>query len=185
VQKAGSAVGSLMFLVVAPGTTAVLVPWLLTGWDQQVPPPNAAVRLVGVGLIAAGTAVLLSAFARFVFEGRGTPAPVAPTQRLVVGGLYRHVRNPMYLAVTATIVGQALVLGRVELVVYAALFLGTTAAFVRWYEEPTLRARYGPEYDAYRRAVPGWWPRLKPWKVTGARAASPGSDGDRRQPAGR
>jgi protein-S-isoprenylcysteine O-methyltransferase Ste14 len=182
VQKGGSAVGSLLFLVVAPGTMAVLVPWLLTGWDRHEPPPNAAIRLVGVGLIAAGTAVLLGAFARFVFEGRGTPAPVAPTQRLVVGGLYRHVRNPMYLAVTATIVGQALLLGRVELVVYAALFLGTTAAFVRWYEEPTLRARYGPEYHAYRRAVPGWWPRLKPWNAAGARAVSRGSDEDRGRP---
>ena len=184
-RKAGSAVGSLLFLVVAPGTMAVLVPWLLTGWDQHVPPPNAAVRLVGVGLIAGGAAVLLGAFARFVFEGRGTPAPVAPTQRLVVGGLYRHVRNPMYLAVTATIFGQALLLGRVELIVYAALFLGTTAMFVRVYEEPTLRAQYGAEYDAYRRAVPGWWPRLKPWDAAGDSAARRDSDRDRRQPGAR
>jgi protein-S-isoprenylcysteine O-methyltransferase Ste14 len=77
----------------------------------------------------------------------------------VVGGLYRYVRNPMYLAVAATIVGQALLLGQSILLVYAALFLAVTAAFVRLYEEPTLRQRYGEEYDAYRRAVPGWWPR--------------------------
>jgi protein-S-isoprenylcysteine O-methyltransferase Ste14 len=70
----------------------------------------------------------------------------------------------MYLAVTATIVGQALFLGRWELLAYAALFLGTTAAFVRWYEEPTLRDRFGAEYETYRRAVPSWWPRLKPWQ---------------------
>jgi protein-S-isoprenylcysteine O-methyltransferase Ste14 len=100
---------------------------------------------------------------RLVVEGRGTPAPVAPTERLVVGGLYRHVRNPMYVAVTATIAGQALLLGRPWLLAYAAAFWCVTAAFVRLYEEPTLSARYGEEYAAYTRAVPGWWPRLRPW----------------------
>ena len=102
---------------------------------------------------------MLSAFGRFVVEGLGTPAPVAPTERLVVGGLYRSVRNPMYLAVFAAIVGQALVLGRVVLLAYAALVLAVTAAFVRLYEEPTLARRYGEEYERYRREVPGWLPR--------------------------
>ena len=163
-RKGGAALGSLLFLVLAPGTTAVLIPWLLTRWEVREPPPSSAIRVLGLGLIVAGAAVLIDAFARFVLEGRGTPAPVAPTERLVVRGLYRHVRNPMYLAVTATIVGQALFLGRWELVVYAALFLGTTAAFVRWYEEPTLRDQFGAEYEIYRREVPRWWPRLKPWR---------------------
>jgi protein-S-isoprenylcysteine O-methyltransferase Ste14 len=81
----------------------------------------------------------------------------------VVGGLYRHVRNPMYLAVGATIVGQALVLGRPLLLAYAAAFGLVVATFVWSYEEPTLSARYGEEYAAYRRAVPAWWPRLRPW----------------------
>jgi protein-S-isoprenylcysteine O-methyltransferase Ste14 len=116
-----------------------------------------------LALVILGTVVLLSAFARFVAEGRGTPAPVAPTERLVVGGLYRFVRNPMYLAVAATIVGQGLILGRLELLIYAAVFLLITAAFVRGYEEPTLREQYGAEYEAYRRSVPGWWPRPRPW----------------------
>jgi protein-S-isoprenylcysteine O-methyltransferase Ste14 len=153
-----------LFLVLAPGTTAILIPWLLTRWEVRVPPPSSPIRALGLGLIVAGTAVLFDAFARFVLEGRGTPAPLAPTERLVVRGLYRHVRNPMYLAVTATIVGQALFLGRWVLLAYAAFFLGTTAAFVRWYEEPTLRDRFGAEYEAYRRAVRGWWPRLEPWR---------------------
>jgi protein-S-isoprenylcysteine O-methyltransferase Ste14 len=164
VRKGGAALGSLLFLVIAPGTTAVLIPWLLTRWEVPVPPPNSSIRVLGLGLTIAGAAVLVGAFARFVLEGRGTPAPVAPTERLVVRGLYRHVRNPMYLAVTATIVGQALFLGRWELLAYAALFLGTTAAFVRWYEVPTLRDQFGAEYETYRREVPGWWPRLKPWQ---------------------
>jgi protein-S-isoprenylcysteine O-methyltransferase Ste14 len=136
----------------------------MTGWQVHVPPPPGALRLAGLVLVVMGAAVLFSAFARFVLEGRGTPAPVAPTQHLVVGGLYRHVRNPMYLAVTAIIVGQALLLGRLELLAYAALFLATTAAFARWYEEPALQHQYGAEYEGYRRAVPGWWPRLRPWK---------------------
>jgi protein-S-isoprenylcysteine O-methyltransferase Ste14 len=163
VRESSAAVGSAIFLVLAPGATAVLIPWLLTGWHEHVPPPPVAIRLAGVLLVVVGAAALLSAFARFVLEGRGTPAPVAPTQHLVVGGLYRYVRNPMYLAVAATIVGQALLLGRLELLGYAALFLATTAAFARWYEEPTLLQEYGAEYDGYRRAVPGWWPRLRPW----------------------
>jgi protein-S-isoprenylcysteine O-methyltransferase Ste14 len=81
----------------------------------------------------------------------------------VVGGLYRHVRNPMYLAVAATIVGQAAVLGRPILLLYALAFGAAVAAFVHFYEEPTLARQFGAEYDAYRRAVPAWWPRRRPW----------------------
>jgi protein-S-isoprenylcysteine O-methyltransferase Ste14 len=155
-----AALGSLLFLVVAPGVVAGLIPWLLTGWDAADDVPVIVVA-AGIVLTGSGVAVLLHAFARFVAEGLGTPAPVAPTQRLVIGGLYRYVRNPMYLAVAATIVGQALILGRPGLLLYALAFLLTVAAFVRFYEEPTLARRYGAEYDAYCRAVPGWWPRLR------------------------
>src|SRR4051812_49936195 len=112
---------------------AGLVPWLLTGWETGA--TWLPLQVFGVLLIAAGAAVLIHAFARFVTEGIGTPAPVAPTEQLVVGGLYRYVRNPMYLAVTATIVGQALVLGRPVLLAYAALFVLVVSAFVRFYEE--------------------------------------------------
>jgi protein-S-isoprenylcysteine O-methyltransferase Ste14 len=160
-DKAKAAVGSFLFLLVAPGVVAGLIPWLLTSWDAREPPPSLLLRVVGWALLAAGVAVLLSAFVRFVVEGVGTPAPVAPTEHLVVGGLYRYVRNPMYLAVAATIIGQALVLGRPVLLLYAALFGVTVWSFVHWYEEPTLRGRFGEEYEAYRRAVPGWWPRFR------------------------
>jgi protein-S-isoprenylcysteine O-methyltransferase Ste14 len=105
--------------------------------------------------------VLLHAFARFVSEGIGTPAPVAPTEHLVVGGAYRYVRNPMYLAVGSVILGQALVLGRAVLFAYLAVFAAAVAAFVLGYEEPTLRATYGREYDRYVEAVPRWIPRLR------------------------
>ena len=147
-----------MFLLLAPGVVAGLVPWWLTRWRWEEPLPYwLPLRVVGVALLAAGVGVLLHAFARFVVEGLGTPAPIAPTERLVVGGLYRYVRNPMYLAVAATIVGQALLLGQPILLIYAAGFLVVVAAFVHWYEEPTLRRQFGEEYEAYRRAVPGWW----------------------------
>jgi protein-S-isoprenylcysteine O-methyltransferase Ste14 len=160
--RARAAAGSLLFLLVAPGVAAGLIPWLLTGWDSTDPP--VAAKLAGGVLIVAGASVLVAAFARFVMEGIGTPAPVAPPSQLVVGGLYRYVRNPMYLAVTTTIVGQAIQLGRPGLLLYAALFMAIVAAFVHWYEEPILSERFGDDYERYRRNVPGWWPRLRPWK---------------------
>ena len=156
-----AALGSLAFLVLAPGVVAGLLPWAFTGWETESPCRRC--RPPGSSCVAGGVIVLVHAFARFVIEGLGTPAPVAPTERLVVGGLYRHVRNPMYLAVAATILGQALILGRPGLLVYAAAFGAAVVAFVQIYEEPTLAERYGEAYEAYRRAVPVWWPRRRPW----------------------
>jgi protein-S-isoprenylcysteine O-methyltransferase Ste14 len=160
-----AAAGSAAFFVLAPGVTAGLIPWWLTGWEAAEPLAYwVPWRVVGAAVLVAGVALLVHAFARFVAEGKGTPAPVAPTERLVVGGVYRHVRNPMYLAVTAAIVGQGLLLGQLTLLLYAAAFLAVTAAFVRWYEEPALRRRFGASYESYRAAVPGWWPRRRPWE---------------------
>src|SRR5215210_7418829 len=96
VSRLRAATGSAFFLVIAPGVAAGLLPWALTSWDSAGWP--ALVEALGAALIVAGAGVLLHAFVRFVTEGRGTPAPPAPPERLVVGGLYRHVRNPMYLA---------------------------------------------------------------------------------------
>lgn len=154
-----AAAGTALFLVVAPGVVAGLIPWLLTGWRSSGPP--AWLQIVGWVVLVAGAVVLVEAFGRFVVEGIGTPAPVAPTETLVVGGLYRYVRNPMYLAVAAVILGQAAVLGRWVLVGYAAVFGVTVWSFVHWYEEPALRRRFGTAYEEYLRAVPGWWPRLR------------------------
>ena len=155
--KRTAAAGSALFFALAPGVMAGLVPWLLTGWDAYEMP--FALRVLGGLLTAAGAAFLVYAFARFVGEGLGTPAPVAPPARLVVGGVYRWVRNPMYVAVIATILGQALLLGRWVLVEWALVFWAVTAAFVHWYEEPDLRERFGAEYEDYLRTVPGWLPR--------------------------
>ena len=149
----------------APGVVAGLIPWLLTRWQAREPLPYwAPVRVLGGILLVAGLIALVQAFVRFVVEGLGTPAPVAAPDRLVVGGVYRYVRNPMYVAVLVAIIGQALLLCRLGLLLYAGAAWLIVAAFVHWYEEPTLTRRFGAEYEAYRRAVPAWWPRLRPWE---------------------
>jgi protein-S-isoprenylcysteine O-methyltransferase Ste14 len=118
---------------------------------------------VGAAMIALGCAGLIDSFVRFALQGLGTPAPVAPTERLVVTGLYRCVRNPMYVAVLCTIFGQALLFASGPLVLYGAAVWLLFHSFVALYEEPVLRARYGAEYDAFCAAVPRWIPRLRPW----------------------
>jgi protein-S-isoprenylcysteine O-methyltransferase Ste14 len=166
-QRLTAAIGSAIFFAAAPALVAGLVPWLLTRWDGREPLPGGiAARSAGALAITMGSIVLISAFVRFVIEGLGTPAPVAPTEELVVGGLYRHVRNPMYLAVVAIVVGQALVLGRPVLIAYTAVIWVAMAAFVRGYEEPALADRFGDQYERYRQGVPRWWPRLHPWHPT-------------------
>jgi protein-S-isoprenylcysteine O-methyltransferase Ste14 len=163
VRRAAAAAGSAAFFVVAPGVVVGLIPWGLTGsWDAT--DTWAPLVVLGVAFLAAGLYALVQAFVRFVVEGVGTPAPVAPTEHLVVGGLYRHVRNPMYLSLGAIVAGQALILGRPALLLYAAAVLAVTATFVRLYEEPALRRQFGPAYEVYCAAVPGWWPRLRPWR---------------------
>ena len=168
-RRSTAAVGSAVFFVLAPGVVVGLIPWLLTGgWQVREPVPYwAPMRVLGTILLVAGLIALIRAFARFVMEGLGTPAPIAAPERLVVGGVYRYVRNPMYMAVLAVIVGQALLLGRLGLLLYAGGAWLIVAAFVRWYEEPTLARRFGADYEAYRRAVPAWWPRLRPWEPSG------------------
>jgi protein-S-isoprenylcysteine O-methyltransferase Ste14 len=154
-----AAAGSAIFFGLAPGVVAGLIPWWFTGWH---PHPlgefGVPIRVVGSILIVTGTAVLLHAFGRFVREGLGTPAPLVPTEHLVVSGLYRHVRNPMYLAVVATIVGQAFALGRFGLLWYAATVFVVVALFVHGYEEPTLSRQFGDEYARYREEVRRWLP---------------------------
>lgn len=164
-RKPSAAIGTTVFLIVVPGAVAGVLPWLFTRWDSRG--EGAAwlpVRVVGVALIVLGAGALLLAFVRFVAEGSGTPAPVAPTERLVVGGMYRYVRNPMYLAVTAIIVGQAGLLAQPGLLLYAAVFVAVVTVFVSTYEEPTLRRQFGSAYTDYCHAVPRWLPRMTPWE---------------------
>ena len=164
-RRRRAAVVSAAFMVAAPGVVTGLVPWLLTRWKVHRPVPGGVpVRVLGVGMIAAGGAVLTHSFARFVVEGLGTPLPAAPTRHLVVGGMYRHVRNPMYVALEVMILGQALVFGQRRLLGYAAIAAIPPVLFVRIYEEPKLAASFGEEYEQYCRYVPRWLPRMRPWQ---------------------
>ena len=160
-----AALGSFAWLVVAPGTVCGVVPWLITGWRR---PGDSLpwVEALGWVLVLAGAAVLLHAFVAFAWHGRGTPAPAAPTERLVVQGAYRHVRNPMYVAVEAVVLGQVLLFASWGLFAYLVIISVTMASFVHAYEEPTLREAYGPAYDEFCAHVPRWLPRPTPW--TGA-----------------
>jgi len=165
VRKASAIIGSAVFLVIAPGTLAVYVPWRMTRWHFAAPLLGfSGFRVIGILMIAAGLPVLLDSFARFAIQGLGTPAPVAPPQHLVVTGLYRHVRNPIYVAVVLLILGQGLLFSSVWLLEYGGwVWLGFFAA-VLLYEEPVLRHKFGDEYRDFCAHVPRWLPRLRPWK---------------------
>jgi protein-S-isoprenylcysteine O-methyltransferase Ste14 len=164
-KKALAILGSAVFLVIAPGVVAGYVPWRISRWEMQPPFWGiGALRVVGVVLILAALPVLLNSFARFALKGLGTPAPVFPTRHLVVSGLYRYVRNPMYVAVEALIFGQGLLFGSVRVLEYGAAVWLAFFLFVAGYEEPTLRRTFGREYEEYCANVPRWIPSIKPWE---------------------
>ena len=145
------------------GTFGCLLPYLLGDWRLHQPLPYWAVaRVAGGILMAAGLVPIGSSFAAFV-RARGTPVPVAAPPRLVVRGFYRYVRNPIYVGFLIILAGQGLLFGSRGLVEYTALAWCIGAAAVRFYEEPTLTHKFGPEYEAYRAAVRAWIPRLRPW----------------------
>jgi len=162
-QRAAALLGSAIFLVIAPGTLAVLLPWFFTHWHFE-PPLFPVARGLGGVLIVAGLPILLDSFGRFALQGLGTPAPVMPPKHLVVTGLYRHVRNPMYVAVTALIVGQGLLFGSVVVIAYGAIVWVGFFLFVLVYEEPALDDQFADEYKRYRANVRRWVPRIKPWR---------------------
>lgn len=157
-----AAIGTAIFVLLVPGTVVGFVPYVLTGW--RIGPPLggwSVLRWVGVALLIAGLPVFVSFIGGFVREGLGTPAPIAPPRHLVVGGVFRYVRNPGYVAVLAMLLGQGLLFGSRAMLVYAAVMALGFHVFVVLYEEPTLRQQFGAEYDEYSAAVPRWIPRLR------------------------
>lgn len=165
-SKAIAVLGSALFFVIAPLVLAGFVPWWVTQWEFR--PAFFGVdltRILGGILIIVGVPGLVDSFARFALEGLGTPAPIAPPQKLVVTGLYRYVRNPIYIAVVAVIFGQALLFGDWRLLWYGALLWLFFHVFVVMYEEPTLKQTFGTEYESFRTNVPRWIPRLTPWRA--------------------
>ncbi len=165
-SKLTAILGSALFFLVAPAMLAGVIPWSITHWEFQ--PPFLAVeatRLAGVVFIIAGMPGLLDSFARFALQGLGTPAPIAPPRHLVVSGLYRHVRNPIYVAVVAVILGQAVLFADRQLLGYGAFLWLFFHVWVVMIEEPTLKETFGPEYESYRANVPRWLPRRTPRAV--------------------
>jgi protein-S-isoprenylcysteine O-methyltransferase Ste14 len=141
----------------------VYLPWYLTRFRMGEPFLGwPGFRWIGTALIVLGLPVLLESWVRFVRRGLGTPAPVLPPERLVVSGFYRYVRNPMYVAVLVTLVGESLLLGSRSILVYAAIVATCCHWFVVLYEEPALRRRFGADYDDYCRRVHRWRPRFRP-----------------------
>lgn len=160
-RKVPALIGSAIFLVIAPGVVAGLVPQAISNWEFDAPFLGMnLIRVAGGALIALSAAGLLECFGRFALQGLGTPAPVFPTRHLVVAGMYRHVRNPMYLAVVAAILGQGLLFGSVRVLEYGGIVWLLFHLFVLAYEEPTLRSTYGAEYDSFCTQVPRWIPRF-------------------------
>ena len=166
-----AALGSLLFFVIAPGTLAVYIPWSITDWHLKPAFLGLdALRVVGAALVFLGLIAVVESFARFVWKGFGTPAPVAPPIRLVVTGFYRRVRNPIYVGLIAIIIGEALILGDERMLVYAAILWLFFHVWVLVIEEPTLGSSFGDEFATFKANVPRWLPRLTPW-------AGPGSSG--------
>ncbi len=165
-SKAIAVLGSALFFVIAPLVLAGFVPWWVTQWEFR--PAFFGVdltRILGGILIIVGAPGIMDSFARFALEGLGTPAPIAPPQKLVVTGLYCYVRNPIYIALVAVILGQALLFGDLRLLWYGALLWIFFHVVVVIYEEPTLKETFGTEFESFRTHVPRWIPRLTPWRV--------------------
>jgi protein-S-isoprenylcysteine O-methyltransferase Ste14 len=158
--KWAAAIITVLSFPMGPGIVVVLLPWLITRWHHGALYP-VGVRALGVALIAVASLVMIAAFARFPAEGGGTPFPTNPpsSDRVIVGGPYRYVRNPMYVAFVVAIIGLWLLLARPVLLIYAGAFFVAIAAFVQWYEEPTMRKRFGQQYVEYCSRVHRWLPR--------------------------
>lgn len=149
---------SLLFAALLPGTVIGWAPAALMTIDQGRVELGAW-RWLGLPLVVVGVAALLWCIADFTRHGRGTLAPVDPPRFIVRGGLYRYVRNPMYVAVLTTLVGETLLFESAWVAAWAALVFVMVTAFVILYEEPALRSAFGEDYERYLRATPRWIPR--------------------------
>lgn len=151
---------SLLWTILLPGVVAGYVPWAFFGLRGTVIDPARPVQLLGLFCILAGAALLVACIYEFARSGRGTLSPVDPPKHLVVRGLYRYVRNPMYLSVTAILLGEVLLTRSGALALYWLIWFGVVNAFVIGYEEPTLRVQFGASYEEYMRTVGRWIPRV-------------------------
>ena len=153
-----TAVRSLIFLIVAPGLAAIYVPIYVLSEGPRIIPQELA--FLAIPLWASGAAVIIACFWEFLARGQGTPAPIDPPRRLVVSGMYRYVRNPIYVGLLLALGGHLLWFGTAALLYYLIGAFVVAHTFVILYEEPTLKRRFGAAYEEYLRTVPRWIPRL-------------------------
>ena len=154
-----TALGSLLFLIIAPGTVAGYIPLVLLRNGTQIETGIFAYLAFPFWLI--GSVILLWCFWDFTFKGHGTPAPIAPPTELVATGFYRYVRNPIYVSLLAIIIGHFLWFGYWNLLIYMIVVFVGFHLFVTFYEEPTLKQKFGASYENYLKRVPRWIPRFK------------------------
>jgi protein-S-isoprenylcysteine O-methyltransferase Ste14 len=153
---------SLFWTMLVPGVVAGYVPWRYLGLRRAQIDLSTPAHALGLLCVVAGAVLLGACIVEFARRGRGTLSPVDPPRQLVVQGLYKYVRNPMYLAVTTILWGEWLLVPSLALALYWLLFFAAANLFVMGYEEPYLRDRFGDSYEAYSRQVGRWIPTFKP-----------------------
>lgn len=164
-NRSTAILGSMLFLALVLGLVVIYFPYIFCYW--RLAPPFfgvTALRPIGALISLAGVLLLLECYLEFVLRGLGTPAPIAPPRRLVISGAYHYVRNPMYVAIVAAVWGQGLFFGNAQVLRYGLYLWIGFFAFVLLYEEPVLIRRFGQTYAEYRRGVPRWIPRLRPYQ---------------------
>lgn len=148
---------TILFIVLVPGTVVIYLPVFLLGLGRPLPVPAPSLVSVFAGALwVCGMGLVISCALRFATEGQGTPAPIDPPKVLVVGGIYRHTRNPMYLGIVCALFAESLLFSRTVLGVFALAFFLGSHLFIILYEEPHLRRTFGAQYNLYCRAVPRW-----------------------------
>ena len=152
------ALRSLLWTILLPGMVAGYVPWIVFGLRNARLEPADPIAALALAVIGLGIALLAACIFEFARSGRGTLSPVDPPRHLVVSGLYRYVRNPMYLSVTTIVLGEVLLARSRALAAYWAVWFAAANLFVIAYEEPALRQKFGSSYDEYARRVGRWIP---------------------------
>jgi protein-S-isoprenylcysteine O-methyltransferase Ste14 len=161
----------LRAIILLPGMVTLVIPGTILwreGMDsyglwQSFPASRVILPAIGVICICLGLYLMTATIRLFVMVGKGTLAPWEPTQRLVVQGVYRHVRNPMISGVILVLLGESLLTASLPLFCWFLVFVAVNAVYIPFSEEPALVNRFGEDYLTYRRNVPRWIPRWKPW----------------------
>lgn len=157
-----TALKTLIFTVIVPGTVAILIPYrIVASAGGRATIAQGPLHYFGLLMIPIGALIYFWCAWDFTIAGKGTPLPIDPPKQLVVRGLYRYVRNPMYVGVLSVILSQAIWFESAQLFAYAGIASLFMHAFVVFYEERALARKFGESYEQYRKAVPRWIPKVK------------------------